>query len=490
MKPYLLSIDQGTTGTTAALYTHQAELVGAHSVDFAQHFPEPGWVEHEPEDIWRSVQQAVQGALLAAKASADEIAGIGITNQRETTMLWARDSGRCLHRAIVWQCRRTASACDALKAAGHEAQIRETTGLVLDPYFSGTKLAWLLDHVPDARARASAGELAFGTVDSFLVWRLSGGKTHVTDASNASRTMLASLSTGDWSDEMLSLLDVPKTVLPVIVDSAGVVAVTAGVQFLPDGIPIAGMAGDQQAALFGQGCLSNGDAKCTYGTGAFVLVNTAKNPVRSNKGLLTTVAWRIAGELCYALEGSAFVAGAAVQWLRDGLGLIEDSSEIESLARSVPDAGGVSFVPALTGLGAPHWRPEARGMISGLTRGTTRAHVARATLEGIAHSVGDLLDAMASGGTTLQRVRVDGGASANDLLMQMQADYTQLRVERPTDVESTARGAALLAAVGLGLLTASAASGVARGDTCFEPNMTSADRAVSRSRWHEAVARC
>ncbi len=487
MKPYILSIDQGTTGTTAAIYTQQGAFIGAHSVDFAQHFPEPGWVEHEPEDIWRSVREAVQQALRRSEIGAREIAGIGITNQRETTLLWARDTGLCVHRAIVWQCRRTAEVCNALREAGHADEVRRTTGLVLDPYFSGTKLAWLLDKVPDARARAERAELAFGTVDSFLVWRLSGGQSHVTDASNASRTMLASLR-GEWCPEMIALLRIPPQVLPQIVDSAGVVAHTRGLDFLPDGIPIAGIAGDQQAALFGQGCVNPGDAKCTYGTGAFVLLNTGERPIANAEGLLTTIAWRLAGKLCYALEGSSFVAGAAVQWLRDGLGLIEASADVEALASSVPDAAGVVFVPALTGLGAPFWRPEARGMIGGLTRGTTRAHIARATLEGIAHSVADLLDAMTQGGTSLRRLRVDGGASANNLLMQMQADYTQLRVERPSDVESTARGAALLAVMGLNLEAPKGAA--ATTDSCFEPLMGTMLREEYRRRWYEAVARC
>ena len=490
MKQFILSIDQGTTGSTAVVTTHDGQTVGAHSLDFPQHFPQPGWVEHEPEDLWSSVRDAVKGALKAANITGADIAGIGITNQRETTLLWDRKNSKPVYRAIVWQCRRTAEMCEALKSAGHEEQVRQTTGLVLDPYFSGTKLRWLLDHVEGARARAEAGELAFGTVDSFLVWRLSSGDTHITDATNASRTMLASLHTGDWDADMLNMLGIPAAVLPRVVDSAGVVAKTRGLDFLPDGIPIAGIAGDQQAALFGQGCVHPGDAKCTYGTGAFALINTGDSVVRSSAGLLSTVAWRLNGQLSYALEGSSFVAGAAVQWLRDGLGLISDSAEVEKLAREVPDAGGVLFVPALTGLGAPYWRPEARGMISGLTRGTTRAHVARATLEGIAHGVTDLLGAMAEGPTRVSRLRVDGGAAANDLLMQLQSDYANVVVERPVELESTARGAALLAAVGLGLLTITEASLSVKPEATFQPISDEISRDRARNQWQAAIVRC
>jgi glycerol kinase len=492
----LLAIDQGTTGTTSLVMDTSGATLGRATREFRQHFPEPGLVEHDAEEIWQSVLDAVKSALAAAGVDGDRIAAIGITNQRETTLVWERATGRPIRRAIVWQDRRTAGRCAELRAAGHEEAVQATTGLVLDPYFSGTKLAWILDHVEGARARAERGELAFGTIDSFLVFRLSGdtaggAPVHITDITNASRTLLMSLKTLDWDDAMLSLFQVPRAVLPKITGSAERVAVTRGFPSLPDGIPIAGIAGDQQAALFGQACFGVGDAKCTYGTGAFVLSNIGRAPIRSRFGLLTTVAWKIGAEVTFALEGSAFIAGAAVQWLRDGLGLIKSASDIEGLARCVPSSGGVSFVPALSGLGAPYWDANARGLITGITRGTTAAHLARATLEGIALEVNDLLAAMAEDlGKPLAKMRVDGGAAANDLLMQFQADVSAMAIERTAELESTARGAAMLAGVGAGLFRdVTEAAGMSKVDRLFQIEMTRESREAHRRQWADAVAR-
>ncbi len=491
MKDLLLAIDQGTTGSTALLLRADGTPLGRATREFPQHFPRPGWVEHDLEEIWQSVQGAVADVLEHTGAAASRIAAIGITNQRETTVLWDRRSGEPVHRAIVWQDRRTAECCRALREAGHEPLVRERTGLVLDPYFSGTKLAWLLEHVEGARARAERGELAFGTIDSWLLWRLSGGAVHVTDASNASRTLLYDLRAGRWDEELCELLGVPMAVLPEVRGCSERYATSRDAGVLPDGIPISGMAGDQQAALFGQACFEPGDAKCTYGTGAFLLTQTGERAVASEHGLLTTVAWRIGERTFYALEGSAFVAGAAVQWLRDGLGIIERSADVEALARQVPDSGGVVFVPALAGLGAPHWDPDARGLLVGLTRGTTAAHLARATLEGIAFQVMELSECMAAdAGAPLRTMRVDGGASANDLLMQVQADLTAVPVERPEHVESTALGAAYLAGLAEGVFADLAAVAAAhRIERRFEPSIDAAERARRRTRWREAVRR-
>ncbi len=491
MAETILAIDQGTTGTTALLLDTEARVLGRATVAVPQHFPRAGEVEHDAEEIWATVLEAIAGALARSNRSGSEVRAIGITNQRETTLLWNRASGRPVHRAIVWQDRRTAPECDALRDRGVEALVYERAGLLLDPYFSGTKIAWLLDHVDGARAQALRGELAFGTIDTWLVHKLTGG-AHVTDVSNASRTMLLSLRSLEWDDELLGALDVPRTVLPEVVSSAGVVGVTRGVPGLPDGIPIAGIAGDQQAALFGQGCFRVGDVKCTYGTGAFVLMNVGPAPLASKHRLLTTVGWRIPGEVAYALEGSAFIAGAAVQWLRDGLGIIRDSAEIEALAREVDDAGEVVFVPALTGLGAPHWAPRARGLISGLGRDTTRSHLARAALEGIAMEIADLVQAMShDAGAPIASMRVDGGASANDLLMQTQADVTGTSVVRPRVLETTALGAGMLAALGAGLVgSRDDIAGALPLERSFVPGEMSDERvAALRSRWKTAVAR-
>ena len=495
MARHILAIDQGTTGSTALVMATDGATLGRANREFPQHFPRPGWVEHDAEEIWRSVLDSVGEALRAAGVSGGDIAVVGITNQRETTLLWDRKTDAHVHRAIVWQDRRTAARCADLKRAGHEALFRTRAGLVLDPYFSGTKIGWMLDEVPGARARAENGELAFGTVDSFLVWRLAGGTRagapHVTDVTNASRTLLMDLERLAWDEELCRTLGVPMPVLPKILPSAGHFAATRGVSALPDGIPIAGIAGDQQAALFGQGCHAAGDAKCTYGTGAFMLVNTGAKPLPSRFGLLTTVGWQIGSDVVYALEGSCFVAGAAVQWLRDGLGIIGSAAEIEALARSVPSSDGVVFVPALAGLGAPYWDPDARGLVCGITRGTTRAHLARATLEAIALEVQDLGRAMADDlGAPLGRPRVDGGAAANDLLMQLQSDLSRLDVQRPTELESTARGAAMLAGIGAGLFAGPAeAAGMVKVDRTFRVEMPLEEQSQHIRRWNDAVRR-
>jgi glycerol kinase len=488
---YVISIDQGTTGTTVLVLDEELRLRGRGYQEFRQIYPQPGWVEHDATDIWGSVTHALGAALASAKTEGKDIAAIGITNQRETSLLWERSSGTPVHNAIVWQDRRTADRCAELKKQGKEARVRELTGLALDPYFSGTKLAWIMDHGQALRARARAGELAFGTIDTYLLWRLTGGVAHATDATNASRTLLMDLKTLAWSDEQLELLGVPREVLPQIVASSGVVGTTRGVPGLPDGIPIAGIAGDQQSALFGQACFDPGEAKCTYGTGAFILMNTGDTPVPSRSGLLTTVAWKLADELRYALEGSAFIAGAAVQWLRDGLGFFASASEVEALAASVPDSGGVIVVPAFAGLGAPHWRPEARAAITGLTRGTTRAHIARATLEGIALQNVDILRAMErDSGRRLTALKVDGGAAANDLLMQFQSDVLGVDISRPELVETTALGAAFLAGLGVGVWRDKAQIRATwREQKRFAPTADRAKVGEHLARWDAAVAK-
>ena len=490
-KDVIIAIDQGTTGSTVVIIDAGLNVLGRHNEEFPQIYPQPGWAEHDPEAIWASVEAALAAALKTSGVSTDRIAGIGITNQRETTVVWERASGRAIHNAIVWQCRRTTPECQALRAAGHADRVTELTGLVVDPYFSGTKCAWILDHVDGARARAEAGELAFGTIDSYLVWRLTGGAVHATEVSNASRTMLLDISTGAWSDELLSLLRVPRAVLPEVRSSSEIYGRTAGGAGLPDGIPIAGIAGDQQAALFGQTCFAPGETKATYGTGAFVLMNTGTEKVASRNGLLTTIAWRLGdAPTVYALEGSVFIAGAAVQWLRDELRIIDDAGSVEALARSVNDSGGVVVVPAFAGLGTPYWDPEVRGAVLGLTRGSGRGHLARATLEGIAHQVADVLEAMsADAGQPVTSLRVDGGAAANDLLMQLQADYLGADVVRPAMLETTALGAALLAGLGVGLWKDLAAVRQTwRKDASFEPAADSGARATARAGWKKAIA--
>ena len=493
---YVVAIDQGTTGTTVLVMDQSLTVVGRSTREFRQIYPTPGWVEHDPEDIWRSVTEALGAALGAAGIAGSEIAAIGITNQRETTLLWERATLAPVCNAIVWQDRRTADMCAALKAAGKEELVRERTGLIIDPYFAGTKLRWMLDQDPERRRRAAAGELGFGTVDSFLVARLTGGAAHVTDVTNASRTMLMDLRALAWDDELLALLDIPREVLPAIKSSAEIYGETRGVPGLPDGIPIAGMAGDQHAALFGQVCFAPGDAKCTYGTGAFMLMNTGAEPMASRSGLLTTLGWQIgagaeAGDLCYALEGSVFIAGAVVQWLRDGLGFIDSAPEIEALAASVEDSGGVVVVPAFTGLGAPHWRPDARGAITGLTRGTTRAHIARAALDSIALQTWDVLAAMQrDAGQSLTVLKVDGGASANNLLMQFQSDVLGVAISRPEVVETTALGAAFLAGLATGVWqTKGDIAASWREQRRFEPAAERGAIEAQLARWHDAVTR-
>ncbi len=447
---YILALDQGTTSSRAMIFDHDGTVRSLAQKELRQIFPRPGWVEQDGGEIWSSQFGVAVEALIRAGLSAADIAAIGITNQRETTLVWDRRTGRPIHNAIVWQDRRTAAACDRLKSEGLEELFRAKTGLVIDAYFSGTKLAWLLDNVPEARPRAEAGKLLFGTVDSWLLWNLTGGKQHRTDVSNASRTLLFNIHTGTWDGELLEILRIPVAMLPEVCSSSQVYGETAAGLFASP-IPIAGIAGDQQAALFGQGCTRPGMVKNTYGTGCFMLMHTGQQPVASRSRLLTTVAWRIGSETDYALEGSVFIAGAAVQWLRDGLGIIRSAAEVEPLAASVPDSGGVFLVPAFAGLGAPHWDPYARGAIVGITRGTSAAHIARAALESIAFQVADLLRAMEDdSGIALAELRVDGGATCNDLLMQFQADLLGVPVVRPLISETTALGAAFLAGLAVG----------------------------------------
>ena len=488
---YVLALDQGTSGSTALVVDEEGAVCARGYAELTQHYPQPGWVEHDPEEIWTTMVEAARRALAEARVSGGEIAAVGITNQRETAIVWERAGGRPIHRAIVWQCRRTAAACDALRARGLEPLVRERTGLVLDAYFSGTKIGWLLDHVPGARRRAERGELAFGTVDAWLLWKLTGGRVHATDVTNASRTLCLGLRAVDWDAVMLGLLGVPRELLPAVVDSSGPVAETSDLGWLPAGVPIAGVAGDQQAALFGQACYETGSAKNTYGTGCFVLLNTGATPIASGHGLLTTIAWRIGGRTTYALEGSVFIAGAAVQWLRDGLGIIGHAAETEVLAESVTDTGGVYFVPAFVGLGAPYWDAYARGTLVGLTRGTTRAHLARAALEAIAYQSRDVLDAMAADAkVALRGLKVDGGAVANDFLCQFQADVLDAAVMRPRVIETTALGAAFLAGLGSGLWRSLDALASRQAvERTFTPRAGSPARATGYDGWRRAVER-
>ncbi len=487
-KSFIVALDQGTTSSRALVFDRSGTVLAAAHQEFRQIFPHPGWVEHDAAEIWTTQSAVLREVLARAGVGARDVAAIGITNQRETTVLWERATGAPVANAIVWQDRRTAPLCDALRAAGHAATFAAKTGLVLDAYFSGTKLKWLLDHVPGARVRAARGELAFGTVDSWLVWNLTRGKVHVTDASNASRTLLFDIHSGDWDDELLQLLDIPREVLPRVVASSGVCATA-----LMDGVevPIAGIAGDQQAALFGQACHAPGLAKNTYGTGCFLLLNTGGKAVASANSLLTTVAWRRDAALTYALEGSVFIGGAVVQWLRDGLKIVRSAHEIEALAATVADNGGVYLVPAFTGLGAPHWDAYARGGMFGLTRGTTSGHIARAALEAIAFQTADVLAAMErDAGITLAELRVDGGAAANNLLMQFQADILGVPVVRPKVLETTALGAGYLAGLAVGYWKDAADVGANRQiDRVFHPAMPRARAAELRAGWESAVGR-
>ncbi len=486
--PYILALDQGTTSSRAIVFDHAGGILAIAQKEFPQIFPKPGWVEHNPLDIWSTQAGVAAEVLQKAGLSAADIAAIGITNQRETTVVWDRATGQPICNAIVWQDRRTAAMCDALRTRKLDRVIRRKTGLVVDAYFSATKLQWILQHVKGAKARAKAGQLAFGTVDSWLVWNLTGGTVHVTDASNASRTMLYDIAKGDWDDQLLEIFGVPRSMLPEVRSSSEVYGATT---LFGAPIPIAGMAGDQQAALFGQVCTKPGMVKNTYGTGCFMLMNTGTTPIASKNNLLTTVAWRIGTRTDYALEGSIFIAGAVVQWLRDGLGIIRHAADVEALAASVPDTHGVYLVPAFAGLGAPHWDQYARGVIVGLTRGTTGAHIARAALEGIVLQVMDVLKAMeADSGITLKELRVDGGACANNLLMQLQADLLNVPVVRPVVPETTALGAAYLAGLAVGYWKSQA--DIARQwqvDRRFTPAMKAAARTTMAAGWKKALAR-
>ncbi len=485
---YILALDQGTTSSRAVLVGHDGHVHGLAQTPFKQIFPRPGWVEHDPVEIWSSQFGVAMEALAQANAGPDSIAAIGITNQRETAILWDRKTGEPIHNAIVWQDRRTSGFCDQLREQGHEQLIQRKTGLVIDAYFSGSKIRWMLDNVAGARERARRGELAFGTVDSWLIWKLTDGSRHVTDVTNASRTMLFDLRAQQWDDELLDLLDIPRAVLPEVVGSSEICGESSGVL---KGVPIAGIAGDQQAALFGQMCTQTGMVKCTYGTGAFMLLNTGDQPVPSNNRLLTTIAWRVNGKTEYALEGSVFIAGAVVQWLRDELQIIRSASEVEELAASVPDTAGAYLVPAFSGLGAPHWDQYARGAIVGLTRGTKRAHIARAALEGIAFQVVDILSAMESdSGVPLKELRVDGGAARNNLLMQIQADLLGVPVTRPANSETTVLGATYLAGLAVGYWPDQET--IQRqwtADRTFTPLPGDAERRTRHAEWTRALDR-
>ncbi|MEM8604897.1 MAG: glycerol kinase GlpK [Cyanobacteria bacterium P01_H01_bin.121] len=488
MSNYILALDQGTTSSRAIVFDRTGQIQSLAQKEFTQIYPQPGWVEHDASEIWSSQIGVANEALGRLGISASDLAAIGITNQRETVVVWDKQTGKPIHNAIVWQDRRTAEYADELKAAGHEALFEQKTGLIVDAYFSGTKLKWILDHVPGARDRAAKGELAFGTVDSWLVWELTKGGLHITDATNACRTLLFNINTGDWDDELLSILDIPRAMLPEIRQSSEVYGHTAeGV--LGSRVPLAGIAGDQQAASFGQVSFQPGTGKNTYGTGGFMLLNTGDSPMFSQHKLLTTVAWALNNTKTYALEGSVFIAGAVVQWLRDGLGIIRDSAEVETLAKSVPDNGGVYLVPAFVGLGAPHWDSYARGTIAGLTRGSTAAHIARAALESIAYQTADVIDAMRQdSGLALSELRVDGGASRNDLLMQFQADILGVPVIRPKVTETTALGAAYLAGLAVDYWHDQAElTKLWQQEKRFEPTMSADQRFSLRSAWSQAV---
>lgn len=486
----VVAFDQGTTSSRAIAFEQSGAILGVAQQEFTQHYPGDGWVEHDANEIWQSQLAVGRELLQTCGLSAADVAGIGITNQRETTVLWDRSTGEPIHHAIVWQDRRTAGYCDSLRAAGHGALVQEKTGLLIDSYFCATKIRWLLDEVPGARERAMRGELAFGTIDSWLLWKLTGGRLHVTDVTNASRTMLFNIRDCDWDDELLDLFGVPRSLLPEVKPSSHLYGETDA-ELLGGAIALGGAAGDQQSALFGQNCTRHGMAKNTYGTGCFMLMHVGQQPHRSENKLLTTVACSLADQPNYALEGSVFIGGATVQWLRDGLGIIESSDEVESLAASVTDSDGVYMVPAFSGLGAPYWDPRARGAIVGITRGTTRAHIARAALESIAFQVADVLDAMkVDSGVAMEELRVDGGACANNLMMQFQADILGVPVVRPKVIETTAMGAAYLAGLAVGFW--SNLEAIANNwsiDRTFEPSMPADEVERRRSRWRDALER-
>jgi glycerol kinase len=488
MSRFVLALDQGTTSSRSILFDRGGQIVAVAQQEFTQHFPQPGWVEHDAQEIWATQQATIAEVMRTAKARLADVAAVGITNQRETTLLWERATGKPVANAIVWQDRRTAARCEQLRADGAEREVTARTGLLLDPYFSGTKLAWLLDQVPGARQRAAKGELCFGTIDSWLAWKLTGGAHHITDVSNASRTLLLNLRSGDWDDWMLNLLGIPRACLPKVLPSS----LPAGISARIEGgeLPLGALAGDQQAALFGQTCFTPGMAKNTYGTGCFLLLHVGNEPLASKHRLLTTIA-ASPGQLEYALEGSVFTGGATVQWLRDGLGIIEKASDVEALASGVADHGGVCLVPAFTGLGSPYWDPHARGLLIGITRGTTRGHIARAALEAIAFQSAELLRSMtADAGRALQELRVDGGASRNDLMMQFQADLLGVPVVRPRVTETTALGAAYLAGLACGFWQSrDELRANWRVDRRFEPRMSRDQAAVRISEWNRAVER-
>ena len=488
MKKYVIALDQGTSSSRAIVFDHEGNALSVSQKEFTQHFPQPGWVEHDPMEIWATESGVMMEAVATLGAEPDEIAAIGITNQRETTVVWDAATGKPVCNAIVWQDRRTSEFCDSLKAKGWTERIREKTGLLVDAYFSGTKIRWILENVPGARERAEKGELRFGTVDCWLVWNLTGGRVHVTDVSNASRTMLFNIHTLKWDSELLELLGIPASMMPEVRSSSEIYGTTA---LLGGEIPVAGMAGDQQAALFGQMCTEPGTVKNTYGTGCFLLMNTGTAPITSRNNLLTTIAWKIGDTVNYALEGSIFVAGSVVQWLRDGLGIIKASSEVEALASQVPDNGGVYFVPALTGLGAPYWDPYAKGTITGITRGTTAAHIARAALEGIAFQTMDIVESMGKdAGVPLKELKVDGGASRDNLLMQFQADVIGADVIRPRVTETTALGAAYLAGIAVGFW-----AGIDdvkqqwKAERVFKPEAPKDLVEAAKAGWADAIAR-
>ena len=485
---YILALDQGTSSSRALLFDSETAVVGVDQKEFAQHYPQPGWVEHDPEEIWNTQLEVANKVLREHNVEAGRVKAVGITNQRETTVMWERSTGKPVFNALVWQDRRTSSICNSWKSRWGE-EITAKTGLVVDAYFSASKIAWLLDNVEGLRAKAEAGEIAFGTIDTWLIWKLTEGKKHVTDSSNASRTMLFNIDTLKWDEELLEKFNIPASILPEVVDSSGVVGETT---LFGGSIPIAGIAGDQQSALFGQRCFEAGLSKNTYGTGCFMLLNTGLKRQKSENQLLSTVAWTIDGETHYALEGSVFIGGAAVGWLRDGLGIINSSSEVESLAKSVPDNGGVYFVPAFNGLGTPHWDQDARGLIVGLTRGSNRGHIARATLEAIAFQVADLMEAMKKdSGLALKELRVDGGAAANNLLLQIQSDLLQADVVRPKNTETTAAGAALLAGLAVGFYPSlESLSKAAEPDRVFSPEKTPQEISEHTAEWNRAVERC
>ena len=490
MKKYILAMDQGTTSSRCILFEKDGSIKSMVQREFPQSFPKEGWVEHDPMIIWSTQISAATEAILKIGASWSEVIGIGITNQRETTVVWDRATGEPIYPAIVWQCRRTADYCRQLTEKGYAAEIRKRTGLLIDPYFSATKLAWILDNVDGARERAERGELAFGTIDSWLIWNLTGGRVHATDPSNASRTMLFNINDMDWDDWLLELFRIPRSMLPKVLPSSGIFGVTDK-SILGAELPIAGVAGDQQAALFGQCCFTRGDVKNTYGTGAFLLMNSGNSPTSDGKGLLNTIAWQIGDQVTYALEGSVFTAGAAIQWLRDGLKIIDSAQDSEYYARKVPDSGGVIVVPAFSGLGAPWWDPYARGTIIGITRGTTKYHIIRATLESLAQQTADVVNLMEEvAGVKIDRLKVDGGASANSLLLSMQADLLGAPIERPRCIETTALGAAYLA--GLALKVYSSVEDIRtinEIDTRVEPTADASIREASRATWKKAVSR-